>query len=74
MKFLKKISEFVTCEVHYKNEVNCFAKLDGGQWVAVKADGTLEHGLEMAAADFNSMLETLESIGATVRFTNHSAA
>ena len=72
-KFTKLITEFITCEVHHKNNVNCFAKLADGNWVAVKKDGTLDW-VEVSPSDFESMLETIESVGATVRFTNHSAA
>ena len=73
MNFKESINDFVTCEVHMNGSVNCFAKLGNGNWVAVGLDGNLD-GAEMAAADFVQVLETLESIGANIRFTNHSAA
>ena len=73
MKFLKSISQFISCEVHVHGRVSYFAKLDDNQWVAVLDNGDLD-GDPMAAADFDNILETLESIGAEVRFTNHSAA
>ena len=71
--FSKKISEFVTCEVCNGNRVQCFAKLDDGNWVAVNPDGSLDW-VEISPADLESMLETVSSFGASVRFTNHSAA
>ena len=70
--FLKSIKKFVTCEVRRNGKVSCFAKLDSGNWVAVLEDGSLDW-VEMTANDFGNMLESLESIGADVRFTNHSA-
>ena len=71
-KFSKSIAKFVTCEVNVHGKVSCFAKLADGSWVAVK-DGNLDW-CEINPTDFDAMLESLESIGATVRFTNHSAA
>ena len=73
MKFKESVRQFVTCEVRVHGTVSYFAKMDNSNWVAVKADGNLD-GAEMAAADFVQVLETLESIGASIRFTNHSAA
>jgi len=73
MNFKKLINDFVTCEVHLHGKVKYFAKLADEQWVAVKDDGSLDW-VEITATDFNGMLETVESIGAAVRFTNHSAA
>ena len=70
-KFAKSITEFVTCEVGLHGKVSYFAKLADGHWVAVK-DGSLDW-VEMTANDFGNMLESLESVGATIRFTNHSA-
>ena len=72
-KFSKQVLNFVTCEVHLHGKVSCFAKLDNGSWVAVKKDGSLDW-VENRTADFADMLEALESVGADVRFTNHSAA
>ena len=71
--FKKSISTYITCEVHLNGRVNCLAKLDNGNWVAVKADGSLDW-VEIKPADLNDMLTSMESIGASVRFTNHSAA
>ena len=71
--FLKQMSRFITCEVVLHGKVKYFAKLDNSNWVAVKDGGDLDW-VEMASEDFNDMLETIESIGASVRFTNHSAA
>ena len=70
--FLKSISEFVTAEVNLHGKVSYFAKLANCHWVAVKDDGSLDW-MEVSSADFNDMLESLKSIGAGVRFTNHSA-
>ena len=70
--FKKSIKEFVTCEVCRNGKVNCFAKLGNNNWVAVLGNGTLDW-CEMAESDFNDVLKSLESIGATIRFTNHSA-
>lgn len=69
--FSKSISKFVTAEVNLHGKVRYFAKLDNNRWAAVK-DGSLDW-VEMTANDFNDMLESLKSIGADVRFTNHSA-
>ena len=71
--FRSSMEKFITCEVTLHGKVKYFAKLADEQWVAVKDDGSLDW-VEIAATDFNGMLETVESIGATVRFTNHSAA
>ena len=71
--FKKLMNEFVTCEIHYKNEVNCLAKLSSGNWVAVKKDGSLDW-VEIDPSDLESILEAVEATGASVRFTNHSAA
>ena len=71
--FAKSINQCITCEVHLHGKVNCLAKLDNGNWVAVKADGTLDW-VEVSPADLNDMLTSMESIGASIRFTNHSAA
>ena len=72
MNFKESIRQFFTCEVSRNGEVRYFAKMDNSNWVAVGLDGNLD-GAEMAAADFVQVLETLESIGANIRFTNHSA-
>ena len=71
-KFSKSIAMFTTCEVHTHSKVSCFAKLSNGNWVAVKDSGDLDW-VEMNSIDFSDMLETVESIGANIRFTNHSA-
>ena len=71
--FKKLITEFVTCEIHMGDKVNCLAKLENGNWVAVKADGSLDW-VEISAQDLESMLESLKEAGANIRFTNHSAA
>ena len=73
MNFKESINDFVTCEVHYKNKVSYFARMDNGNWVAVNPDGSLDP-VEVCPADFESMLETVESLDANIRFTNHSAA
>ena len=73
MNFKSAINDFVTCEIHYGNRVQCFAKLGNGNWVAVLDNGDLD-GVEVSPADFNEVLTSMESIGASVRFTNHSAA
>ena len=70
--FLKPISKFVTCEICLHGKVRYFAKLADGSWTAVKDDGSLDW-VEVSSADFNDMLESVESIGASIRFTNHSA-
>ena len=70
--FSKSISKFVTAEVNLHGKVSYFAKLADGHWAAVKDDGSLDW-VEMAENDFSNMLESLEVIGATIRFTNHSA-
>ena len=70
--FKKLMNEFITCEVNVHGKVSYFAKLADGSWVAVK-DGNLDW-VEMTESDFNDVLESLEGIGAGVRFTNHSAA
>ena len=72
MNFKKEINSHITAEVHNRGKVFCFAKLADGNWVAV-TDGSLD-SVEINRADFESMLKTLESIGADIRFTNHSAA
>lgn len=72
MNFKESINKFVTCEIHYKNEVNCLVKLDNGNWVAVKKNGSLDW-VEVSPADLHDVLTSMESIGAEVRFTNHSA-
>ena len=71
-KFAKSINKYLTCEVYHRGRLSYFAKLDDGSWAAVKDDGSLDW-VEMTSSDFNDMLESLESIGADVRFTNHSA-
>ena len=71
--FKKSINQCITCEVHHHGKVSCFAKLANGNWVAVKDDGTLDW-VEVSPADLNDMLTSMESIGASIRFTNHSAA
>ena len=71
--FRKEIEKFVTCEVKLHDNVRCFAKLSNGSWSAVKDDGSLDW-VEVGEADFNDMLESLKSVRASVRFTNHSAA
>ncbi len=71
-KFTKSINQFATCEVHAHGNVRCFAKLANSNWTAVKDDGSLDN-IEMTSDDFCSMLEAVESVGASVRFTNHSA-
>ena len=73
MNFKKFLNDKVTCEIHLHGSVNCFAKLDNGNWVAVLDNGDLD-GVEVSPADFNEVLTSMESIGASVRFTNHSAA
>lgn len=73
MNYKNSIEKYVTCEVHYGNSVRCFAKLTDGNWVAVFPDGNLD-AVEVCPADFCSVLTTMESLGAEVRFTNHSAA
>ena len=73
MNFKSAINDFVTCEIHYGNRVQCFAKLGNGNWVAVLDNGDLD-SVEVCGADLESMLETVEGIGADIRFTNHSAA
>ena len=70
--FKKSIGKFVTAEVNLHGKVSYFAKLDNGDWAAVKDDGSLDW-MEVSSADFNDMLVSLESVGADVRFTNHSA-
>ena len=70
-KFAKQVLNFVTCEVHNNGKVQCFAKLDDGNWVAV-FDGDLDP-VEVNPEDFSAMLELMESVGAAIRFTNHSA-
>ena len=72
--FRNSIEKFITCEIRYKNSsgVNCLAKLNNGNWVAVKKDGSLDW-VEIDPRDFRSILETVEATGAEVRFTNHSA-
>ena len=72
-KFAKSINQFTTCEVHHRGKVSCFAKLANSNWSAVFDNGSLDW-VEVNPTDFCSMLESLESVGATVRFTNHSAA
>lgn len=73
MSFKKFLNNFITCEIHRGGEVNCLAKLENGNWVAVKADGSLDW-VEISAQDLESMLESLKEAGANIRFTNHSAA
>lgn len=72
MDFKKSICKFITCEIHMGDKVNCLAKLDNGNWVAVKANGSLDW-VEISAQDLESMLESLKEAGATIGFTNHSA-
>lgn len=72
MNFKEQLRHSVTCEIHYKNEVNCMVKLDNSNWVAVKKDGSLDW-VEVSPADLNDVLTSMESIGAVIRFTNHSA-
>ena len=72
-KFSSSIRKFVTCEVLIHGKVSYFAKLDNGNWVAVKENGGLDW-VEMTSTDFNDMLESVKGIGASIRFTNHSAA
>ena len=69
----KMMQKFVTCEVELHGKVKYFAKLNNGSWTAVLDSGSLDW-VEICPADFNDMLETIESIGASIRFTNHSAA
>ena len=71
-KFVKLISKFITCEVGLHGKVRYFAKLGNGSWAAVVFDGSLDW-VEISSTDFGNMLESLESVGATIRFTNHSA-
>ena len=71
-KFSSSIRKFVTCEVLIHGKVSYFAKLGNGSWTAVKENGTLDW-VEVSPSDFNAMLESLESVGAQIRFTNHSA-
>ena len=71
--FRNSIEKFITCEVNVRGRVSYFAKLSNDSWVAVKDGGSLDW-CEINPTDFDAMLESLESIGATVRFTNHSAA
>ena len=71
--FRKEIEKFVTCEVHINGKVSGFAKLSNGSWSALQDDGSLDW-VGVGDADFNDMLESLKSVGASVRFTNHSAA
>jgi hypothetical protein len=71
--FSKSISKFVTCEVRINGKVSCFAKLNNGSWTAVKENGGLDW-VEINSTDFANMLEAVESVGADIRFTNHSAA
>ena len=70
--FKKAIGKFVTCEVNHRGKVRHFAKLDNGNWSAVFDNGSLDW-VEVNPSDFNAMLESVESVGATIRFTNHSA-
>lgn len=70
--FKKSIDKFSTCEIHTHGKAAHFAKLDNGSWVAVNDDGSLDW-CEMSSNDFGNMLESLESVGARVVFTNHSA-
>ena len=70
--FIKPISEFITTEVNLHGKVRYFAKLADGNWAAVKDDGSLDW-VEVSSTDFNDMLKSVESIGARIRFTNHSA-
>ena len=71
-KFSEQVNKFISCEVSVHGKVSFFAKLDDGSWVAVLGNGSLDN-IEMTSDDFCSMLESLESIGANIRFTNHSA-
>ena len=71
-KYEKKINQFVTCEVSVHGNVKCFAKLANSNWVAVLDNGDLDW-VEVNSTDFASMLEVVESVGANIRFTNHSA-
>ena len=71
--FKKSICKFTTCEIHYEDgRVHCLAKLANNNWVAVKKDGSLDW-VEINPDDFGAMLESLEGIGVSIRFTNHSA-
>ena len=70
--FKKLMNEFITCEVNVHGKVSYFAKLGNGSWTAVKENGTLDW-VEMTSTDFNDMLESVKGIGASIRFTNHSA-
>ena len=70
--FTKLISRFVTCEICREGKVSYFAKLDDGSWVAVKDDGSLDC-YPVNSTDFNDVLKSLESLGANIRLTNHSA-
>ena len=70
--FKKSINKYLTCEVYHHGNISYFAKLGNNRWAAVKDDGSLDW-VEMAENDFGNMLESLESVGATIRFTNHSA-
>ena len=71
--FRNSIEKFITCEVNVRGRVSYFAKLSNGSWTAVKENGTLDW-VEMTSTDFNDMLESVKGIGASIRFTNHSAA
>ena len=67
-KFAKSINKYLTREVYHHGNISYFAKLDNNNWAAVK-DGSLDW-VEMTPIDFGNMLESLESIGADVRFTS----
>lgn len=71
--FRKEMEKFITCEVKIHDKVSYFAKLDNNRWVAVHEDGSLDW-VEVSESDFSDMLTSLESVGANIRFTNHSAA
>ena len=70
--FKKLMNEFITCEVNHHGKVRHFAKLGNGNWSAVFDNGSLDW-VEVNPSDFNAMLEAVESVGAQIRFTNHSA-
>ena len=70
--FLQSIKKYLTCEIRLHGKVKHFAKLADGSWTAVKDDGSLDW-VEISSTDFNDMLKSVETVGATVRFTNHSA-
>lgn len=70
--FRSSMEKFITCEVTLHGKVKYFAKLSDNNWVAVISNGNLDW-VEVSPSDFNDMLKSVETVGATVRFTNHSA-